>query len=184
MELGRPLREISDVVVGWRVWTVRETPLGLLLGSVLHDFVWLADHPAVAVCRRDEDPFAAPVGPHPVPAAMCTCGFHAARDAADVLSYLRGRDEPDTLCRILGEVAIWGHVIETEAGWRASLAYPVRLYVADSQIAEALSAYDVAVMSPACASASATSSRAASAGSSTSSWSAARMHSLRTVSSG
>jgi hypothetical protein len=184
MELGSPLRESSDVVVGWRVWTVRETPAGARLGSVLHDLVWLAGDPALAVCRRDEDPFAAPIGPHPVPAAICRCGFHAARDPADVLSYLRGRDEPDTLCRILGEVAIWGHVIETEAGWRASMAYPVRLYVADSEIAGALFAYDVPVVSPACAYASATSSRAASAGSSTSSWNGARTLSLRAVSSG
>jgi hypothetical protein len=184
MEHGRPLRESSELVVGWRVWTVRETPVGLRLGSVLHDLLWVAGDASVASCRRDEDPFAAPVGPHPVPATICNCGFHAARDPADVLSYLRGRDEPETLCRILGEVALWGNVIATEAGWRASMAYPARLYCADTDIADALSVYDVPVISPACAPASATSSRAGSGGSLTSSSSVVRTRSLRMGASG
>jgi hypothetical protein len=174
MELGRSLRELSHLVVGWRVWTVRETPVGLRLASVLHDVLWATADAAVASCRRDEDPFAAPLGPHPVPAAICNCGFHAARDATDVLSYLRGRDEPETLCRILGEVALWGNVIVTEGGWRASMAYPTRLYCGDEEIAEALSVYDVPVVSRACVPASATSSRSVSAGSWRSSWSAVR----------
>jgi hypothetical protein len=169
MEIGTPIREISHVVVGWRAWTVRDTPGGLRLGSVLHDFVWAVGDVAVAACRRDEDPFALPIAVHPVPDAACNCGFHAARDSADALSYLRGRDEPDTQCRILGEVAVWGHVIETEAGWRASMAYPSRLYVADPAAAEALAVYGVPIVSPACASSSATSSTVATVGSSTSS---------------
>src|SRR5204863_5020235 len=96
--------------------------------------------------------FALPVGPHPVPGAACSCGFHAAQDAADAFSYARGRDEPGTLCRILGEVTLWGHVLETEGGWRASHAYPVRLYVPDPDLADALALYGAAVSSGACAS--------------------------------
>src|SRR5204862_488512 len=72
-------------------------------------------------------------------------GFHAARGPVDALSYARGRDEPGTVCRILGEVVLWGHVVETEAGWRASHAYPARLYVPDAEIAAALAAYSVPV---------------------------------------
>jgi hypothetical protein len=124
---------------------VTETAAGLRLGSVLHDLVWPHGRAVVAECRRDEDPFALALGPHPVPGADCNCGFHAARDPVDALSYARGRDEPHTLCRILGEVTLWGHVLETEAGWRASHAYPHRLYVSEPAIAEALATYGVAV---------------------------------------
>jgi hypothetical protein len=148
METGRTLRETSRPVTGWRAWVVTETPAGLRLGSVLHDVVWQHDAPVVARCRRGDDPFATPLGAHPVPGAECNCGFHAARDPVDALSYARGRDEPGTLCRILGEVQLWGHVLETEAGWRASHAYPLRLYVPDGEIAAALAAYSV----PVCAS--------------------------------
>jgi hypothetical protein len=148
METGRTLRELSRPVTGWRAWTVVETPAGVRLGSVLHDLVWPEGRPVLAECRLHEDPFAAAVEPHPVPGAACNCGFHAARDAADALSYARGRDEPGTICRILGKVSLWGHVLETEAGWRASHAYPARLYVDDSELAAALGTYGV----PACGS--------------------------------
>lgn len=152
METGRALRELSAPVIGWRAWTVVETHAGLRLGSVLHDLLWPCGRPVVAECRLDEDPFAAPVAPHPVPGAACNCGFHAARDAADALSYARGRDEPGTICRILGEVTLWGHVLQTESGWRASHAYPSRLYVPDAELAAALAAYGVDISSPECGS--------------------------------
>jgi len=152
MEIGPALRETSEPVLGWRAWIVVETPAGLRLGSVLHELAWPLDEPVLATCRRHEDPFAQPLPLHPVPSLACNCGFHAARDPADALSYLRGRDEAGTVCRILGEVALWGHVVETEAGWRASHAYPARLYVADGALAGKLAAYGVPISSAECGS--------------------------------
>jgi hypothetical protein len=149
MEIGAVIRETSETLIGWRAWTVTETPEGLRLGSVLHELLWAIDEPALAECRRDEDPFAGAIGAHPVPGRECNCGFHAARDPANALSYLRGRDEAGTVCRILGEVALWGHVVETESGWRASHAYPARLYVPDG-IARDLAAYGVSISSAEC----------------------------------
>jgi hypothetical protein len=148
MEIGNAVRESSRPVLGWRAWVVRETWAGLRLGSVLHDLVWPVAAPVVAECRREEDPFAEPLAPHPVPAAVCNCGFHAARDPVDALSYTRGREEAGTVCRILGEVRLWGHVLATEGGWRASHAYPVRLYVPDPVVAVALAVYGVRLSSP------------------------------------
>jgi hypothetical protein len=145
METGRTLRESSLAVTGWRAWVVRETPAGLRLGSVLHELVWPHGRAVVAECRLHEDPFAEAIGAHPVPGASCGCGFHAAHDAVDALSYARGRDETGTVCRILGEVTLWGHVLQTEAGWRASHAYPARLYVPDASLAAALGGYGVPV---------------------------------------
>jgi hypothetical protein len=53
---------------------------------------------------------------------------------------------------VLGEVMLWGHVLETEAGWRASHAYAARLYVPDAEIAAALTGYGAAVSCPECGS--------------------------------
>jgi hypothetical protein len=152
METGNAIRELtgSAPVTGWRAWVVTETADGLRLGSVLYDEVWTPDTTALAVCRRREDFFAEPLPPHATPSLACGCGFHAAHDAADALSYLQGRDEPATVCRILGEVALWGRLVETEAGWRAAAAYPVRLYVPDREIADELAAYGVPVVSAPC----------------------------------
>jgi hypothetical protein len=33
------------------------------------------------------------------------------------------------VARVLGQVALWGTVVECERGFRASRAYPVRIYV-------------------------------------------------------
>jgi hypothetical protein len=152
METGPAIRERAEAapILGWRAWVVTETAEGLRLGSVLYDEVWTPRTTALATCRRREDFFAEPLPPHPTPSADCSCGFHAARDAADALSYLRGRNEPATLCRILGEVALWGRLVETQAGWRAAAAHPVRLYVPDDEVADALALYGVTVVSAGC----------------------------------
>jgi hypothetical protein len=148
MEIGRAVRETSEPVRGWRAWVVTETAAGLRLGSVLHDLVWHAGEPALADCRNPdgESPL------HPVPGPGCDCGLYAARDPADVLSYLVGRDEPSTVCRVLGEVALWGHVLETESGWRGSHAYPLRLYVPDASVVAGLAEYCAPVSSVLCGS--------------------------------
>jgi hypothetical protein len=151
METGNAIRELSEAapVIGWRVWIVTATADSLRLGSVLHNEVWAPGTTALAGCRRHDDFFADPMPPHPTPSPECGCGFHATRDPVDAVAYLHGRDEPATVCRLLGEVALWGRLIETVAGWRAAAAYPVRLYVADETIAEALNVYGVPVISAA-----------------------------------
>jgi hypothetical protein len=176
METGEVVRAWSAQAVGWRVWTVQERPEGVRLGSVIHEAVWTPGLAARAKCS---------LGLHHVaPDPRCNCGFHGARDPVDTFCYLHGRNERGTICRILGEVMLSGHVVETEGGWRASASYPLRLYVRDPEIAAALASYAVPVLSPEWGSAIATSSKADSAGSPTSSCSAARTRSSRTAASG
>jgi hypothetical protein len=177
MDTGRALRSSSHDVLGWRAWTVTETKDGVRLASVIYDAVWQPGRPVAAVCRSDE--------PHDAPTIHCACGFHATRDPVDAFTYLRGRDEPTTLCRVLGEVVLSGLVVETEAGYRAAAAYPLRLYAPDPQIASELEAiYAVPVRFPGCRSGFATTSTPASAGSQPTSWSAAPMRSWWTAASG
>jgi hypothetical protein len=155
MELGKPQGklEAGAAVLGWRAWAVTRTSRGVRLASPLFDHLWLPGEPAVGSCLRHEDPFAAALDAHEVATtAECSCGFHAAHDPADALSYLHGRDAPSTLCRVLGEVTLWGDVLQTEAGWRGTLAYPARLYVPDPLLAEELAIYRVSVSSAECGS--------------------------------
>jgi hypothetical protein len=169
METGHVVALTNEArVLGWRVWTVREHRDGIRLGSVLHDEVWAPGPPARASCRS---------GDHAAPDARCNCGFHAVQDPVDAFSYLHGRDEPGTLGRVLGEVALSGLVVRTETGWRAEKAYPLRLYLRDGELAGTLAVYGISVLSPAWSSASATSSSTDSVGSPTTSGSAARMRS-------
>lgn len=143
METGKAVRELSGTrVLGWRVWTVRETRAGVRLCSVLHDTVWTPSRVAVAGCADEQ--------PHESPELLCSCGFHAAHDPVDALTYLHGRDDARTFCRVLGEVALSGRIIETEAGLRASHAYPARLYVADVALVDVLAVYGVPVSCAEC----------------------------------
>jgi hypothetical protein len=182
MRIGRHLHSSEHLVRGWRVWTIVETAAGLRLGSPLYAQLWQPGTAAFATCRRAEDPFARPLAEHEVGSPACGCGFHAVCDPVDAFSYLRGRDEPGTVARILGEVALWGGVLTGEAGWRATTAYPVQLYTADRDLVRALAPYGIPIRSTECA--SATGSKAASGGSWMSSSSVARMRSSPTVASG
>jgi hypothetical protein len=177
MNIGQGVRAGRSRVAGWRAWTVIETNDGIRLASVIYDTVWHPTGPAIATCRCGEA--------HVAPALTCTCGFHAARDPVDALTYLHGRDEPRTLCRVLGEVLLSGVVVETEAGYRGAVANPLRLYANDVEVAAELETiYRVPVLSPGCEFASATSSTGASGGSSTSSCNAAPTPSSWTAASG
>jgi hypothetical protein len=156
MELGdvQGKLEPGAAVLGWRAWAVTRTSRGVRLASPLFDHLWLPGEPAVASCLRHEDRFATFLLDSHAAATLaeCSCGFHAARDPADALSYLHGRDAASTLCRVLGEVTLWGDVLQTEAGWRGTLAYPARLYVPDALLAEELAVYGVSVSSAECGS--------------------------------
>jgi hypothetical protein len=136
MKAGRIIRVVDgNVAVGWRAWTVQQTHDGIRLGSIIHEAAWEPGQLADAQC----------VQPHGAPNPDCNCGFHAARDPVDVFSYLRGRDELTTICRVLGEVLLSGRIVETDIGWRAERAYPFRLYIEDSEIASALEHYGVTI---------------------------------------
>lgn len=126
MELGQELR-VVDYAEGWRVWCVRETPSGLELTSVVHDADWPIGRELVACCVD---------GAH---------GIHAARDPAAIWSYLRGRDEPGVIARVLGRVALTGRVIEHEHGWRGERAYPLSFVTDDARMQSLLDANRVRV---------------------------------------
>lgn len=116
---------IPDYVVpilGYRVW--QWDPTGL---KSLNQEPWYAGRPLVASCR-----LAAPgtgLGrvaesqEHKAPHQRCLCGVYATKS----LAHLRrsGYDRYG----ILGEVYLWGSVVEHEMGWRAQYAYPKSLHL-------------------------------------------------------
>jgi len=135
--------DYAEPLIGWRVWCVVETAGGLRLASVIQDETWPAGEELVARCHAHRDPSNTLLlgAAHDAPGLECACGVHAAREPASVLSYLRGRDEPGTIGRVLGRVLLWGRVVEHEGGWRASHAYPLDLVAEDPQLVRVLAAY-------------------------------------------
>jgi len=58
--------------------------------------------------------------PHRCPDEGCTCGWHAVRDASTLV-------RPGGPAAVVGQVSLWGKVIEHARGFRAEFAYPARL---------------------------------------------------------
>jgi hypothetical protein len=136
---------------GWRAWLLVERDGERLLRSVVYPTLWQPRQTLEAECLRGRS------GAHPAPDLSCGCGIYAASEPAQAADFLwsYGRSgERGSVLRVLGRALLWGEVVECRAGWRASRAYPSRLYLlseaahdAGSTLsgARALSAYGVPV---------------------------------------
>jgi hypothetical protein len=115
-----------EPLVGWRYWKVTS---GGLASLNVDGGYWPPGAPHEATCKGVPVPTLR--GPHVVPCEWCGCGIYAARD----LETLKQLVYPftDSLFRrrriAVGEVALWGRVIEGERGYRAQYAYPKSLYL-------------------------------------------------------
>ena len=122
----RDAPDYVEPVVGWRVWFTREDQDRTRLRSLFHDLCWPVREPFAAECLRRRLPFRQ--RDHPAPAASCRCGIYAA-SLERVGPYLELGWPQERAGPVVGRVSLWGTVVECEQGWRASLAYPERLYV-------------------------------------------------------
>jgi hypothetical protein len=115
-----------DPIVGWRYWKV--TSAGLASLNV-HGGYWPPRAPHEAKCR------AAPISihhsPDVIPSEACGCGIYAARDLETLKQLVYPFSDPLFRRRriAVGEVLLWGRVIEGTRGYRAQHAYPKSLYV-------------------------------------------------------
>jgi hypothetical protein len=115
-ELIPDIPDIAGVVVGWRAWEVGGDPPRL--HSIVQQTAWNPHERIEADCHKDHD----------VPDPQCSCGLYAAR-TLDHLSEMSYHLYSDDDFVIVGEVAMWGGVIEGTQGWRAQFAYPRRLLI-------------------------------------------------------
>lgn len=126
--------DFAEAIEAWRVWRVVASEDGYSLGSVLRPTLWQPGQPLVAECLRTSTLLARLRRrrrcARTVPDEQCECGIYAA-SLSFVDQYLRYAHAPATHCvaRVLGQVSLWGTVIEYERGYRASHAYPLRVYV-------------------------------------------------------
>jgi len=111
------------------------------LRSVVFDTIWPTDVELTAGCNRlwtrvrnriawRSEPV------HEVPVSRCSCGIYATSDpelAAEYLYLYSEVHQPHVVYRAVGLVSLWGSVVEGESGWRASRAYPKRLFLPPSQ---------------------------------------------------
>jgi hypothetical protein len=145
--------DYAEALLDWRSWRIVRRGDGLALTSAVQRTVWPAQRTLTAECLRSPSLIARVRRRphHQAPDLHCQCGIYGAT-LTQAGSYL-GDTPGMELGRVLGLVALWGLVIECERGYRASSAYPSRLYVPadavrelDAQaIASGLACYQVPV---------------------------------------
>jgi hypothetical protein len=113
-----------DPIVGWRIWRVR----GDRLHAVVWGTPWLPRIRFEASCEDRPSPFWQPYGEraaHAAPESACECGVYAFKSRPDAELLAREKVDHDVIA--LGRVSLWGHVLETEYGYRGEFAYPYDL---------------------------------------------------------
>jgi hypothetical protein len=110
-------------VIAWRAWDAVTEDGETRLSSIYRPTAWPKREALEAVCGRLHLRF---IKTHAAPLRRCRCGIHGT--SPDVLcDFLDG--DLATAPSVIGRVSLWGSVIECERGWRASHAYPERLFV-------------------------------------------------------
>jgi hypothetical protein len=121
--------DYAEPFYAWRAWRVVRRDGGYCLGSVVQRTIWKPREAFVADCLRMPKLFSRlrRKETHDSPDLYCDCGIYAA-PLDRIGEYLA--DPPlRPGARVLGLVALWGTVIECQNGFRASHAYPARIYV-------------------------------------------------------
>jgi hypothetical protein len=132
---GGPLvvPDFAAAIEAWRVWRVVDRKDGgYCLASMVKTALWTPGEPLIARCLRGSALAGwlrhKRSGGHEAPMPRCECGVYAAW--LPMLSeYLRLPPPSPTVAVVVGQVSLWGTVIECERGFRASFAYPLRLYL-------------------------------------------------------
>lgn len=118
-------------LVGWRVWAIDAHQH--LRSLYCSDGPWKGYVPLQAGCTElGYDPDMEEGG---APHEECHCGIYALPKKEWALKIARIYLEQEgnrNATLVIGQVALWGKVIEHERGWRAQFAYPVALELSES----------------------------------------------------
>jgi len=132
--LSGPLFFDQTPILAWRAWTLVETAAGLELRSVVYPHPWPTRRPLRMVC----EPGGCLGARWPMQAH--SCGIHGFKDRAGAVAFpsmwearrfTQQHISPEQY--VVGQVSIWGRVVEHERGYRGELAYPYALLLSPEQ---------------------------------------------------
>lgn len=125
--------DLTTCIIGWRGWRVTTSGNEYRLQGLGRDAVWEPKKPVKAECKRDTF-FSLLHGepgpePHDCPGKDCSCGVWAFRS----LDEFKKMGESYSSTAVVGQVFLWGRVLECENGYRAQFAVPKELWVFDPE---------------------------------------------------
>lgn len=117
-----PLPDYLTVRTGWRIWELHADGT---LYSPYKRTPWIPRQALTAVCSD---------GSHTnFHNEHCGGGIHATKLPEHALTWALPRLHKERRVQVLGQVSLWGHVIEGETGYRAQKAYPKQFYLSRRQ---------------------------------------------------
>lgn len=134
-------RRDSDAKISDMLPIRERTVYSYRLTSIHKDSVLQPGVPLQAICGEMivSDAYR-PAHHQRTPFGPCTCGIYAFESMGDAMAYWR--DQGGSLVQsvlfgrsfrgLMGRLAMWGHVIEHERGYRAEYAYPAQLFCLES----------------------------------------------------
>jgi hypothetical protein len=108
--------DYTHTITAWRGWDVRDGMLEALGSSSR----WEPRRALKANCIS--------CGGHAAPYLNCRCGYWSFK-TQELLA--QAMDKYDDTVKVIGQVEIWGRVIECENGFRSEYAYPKELWLLD-----------------------------------------------------
>jgi hypothetical protein len=125
-------------IISWRGWRVG--PDGGLYGPARTGALWIPGEPCRALCDGIGNKYHTN-HKHPTwtaPQLNCTCGFYSYKTLHQELLHLVSSQNDTTYYSqaSLGQVKIWGRVIEHADGWRSQYAYPHAIIVGRDQVSK------------------------------------------------
>ncbi len=104
----------AEPVAAWRAWRLRRDGEAgqLRLQPAFRGSPWEPLQPVRAACARRRR--------HEAPKRRCTCGLYGFNDGSEV-------GIGGTRLAVVGQVSMWGRVVEHDLGYRAEFAYPARM---------------------------------------------------------
>lgn len=115
---------------GWRMWDLSPDPpwrLRSLHNLRTKDKGWPPMEPMIGTCNG-ADP--SEILDHKCPSWEHRCGVHAVKDIPQLKRWGNPTVGPiSTYVRVIGDIEMWGRVLEYAEGFRAEWAYPSKLYL-------------------------------------------------------
>lgn len=138
-KVERRMPDYVQVITAWRAWKVVYQDGEWRLKALGAEHVWKPKEFVQAECKTGH---ASAAPSHPAPAMDCNCGVWAFKELDNLVAAI---GNVYGQIKVLGQVSLWGRVIETENGYRAEKAYPSELWLLDSSLEELGLIYDVPV---------------------------------------
>jgi hypothetical protein len=123
---------VGEPIKAWRIWFVvpeNKTSGELRLQSIVYGKLWEPKKIQKAHCHGIMVPTH-----HEAPEEGHSCGIYAVKTHEEVDKYYRdpaykARTNWMEIWRVVGQVAMWGKIVEGDRGYRAQYAYPTKIQI-------------------------------------------------------